>query len=171
MTRIFLRLLFGALVLLWAPGASAQTFIGGGGVFVGVRLDGMKPSFTWGAELFATHLLEGTTGCFSQQRVGVGPLLQFAFRDLSPSRLTLAAHSGLDFGREAPSPRLGAELGGSFFFTGARLAVHTGLLFEYAPFLNLALRHQLLQNVTSLTAGVRIPPTYGEANYCVADAD
>lgn len=135
---------------------------------MGIQFDKSEPAFTWGGELFATPYVRGSEACNSGPRFGIGPLFQFAVRGLSDPRITLAAHGGGELKREAvPSPRLEGELGGTFFLERPRVALHTGLLFEFAPLFNLAVRHEVFQNVTSATAGFRYFPTYGEATYCI----
>ncbi len=159
-----------ALLVAAGRPAAAQTFQGGAGFFIGVRLGAQEPAFEWGGELFATHLFQGGGACTPLQRTGLGALFQFAVAGLSDPRFTLAAHGGGEVQNDSiPALVLDGELGATWFPTGPRWALHTGLLFEVAPFINLSVRHQLFQRTTSLSAGFRYLPTFGMPSSCIAD--
>jgi hypothetical protein len=163
-----LAALVGATLLTLTRPSVAQTFTGGGGLFIGFRFDSPTPSFEWGAEAFATYRFRGATGCTSIERTGAGPLAQVAFAGLKRPRLTLAAHAGGELHRASiPQTALVGELGITLFPNDMNWAVHSGVLFEVAPFVNMALRQQWITWMTTVDMGFRYLPTMGDLTYCV----
>jgi hypothetical protein len=58
------------------------------------------------------------------------------------------------------------ELGLSLFPRDMKWALHSGAVFEAAPFFNVAVRQQWVTWVTSIHSGLRYLPTMGDLTYC-----
>jgi hypothetical protein len=136
----------------------------GAGLFFGYQF-GPHAGIEWGFELFATQRFAGW-GCSSQQRYGIGPLLQLGIMETHDPRLTLALNAGGELFRMALS--LSAELGVSYRFgSEPGFALHLGLVPE-TMLANAALRYELFRRELWLGGGLRFWPTYGAPSACDA---
>jgi hypothetical protein len=134
----------------------------GAGVFVGYQF-GPRPGVEWGLEAYATYRFTGN-GCSSEQRSGIGPLVQLGVMGMHDPRLTLAAQGGGEVIRGTAA--LSGELGLSYRFGSAPgFGIHLGVVPEVLIF-NAPVRYEALRDELWVGGGARIWPTYGEPGSC-----